>query len=55
MPKTFHEDMFMLEDLLERFASRGYTLEEVETMIDDALDNAGYYDELDEDEPDDEL
>jgi hypothetical protein len=32
MPKSYNEDLLSLEDLLERFASRGYTLEEVEAM-----------------------
>jgi predicted RNase H-like HicB family nuclease len=54
MPKTYDSDMTALEDILERLASAGYTLAEVEEMIDDALEETGFYDELDEDVDDED-
>lgn len=52
MPKSFLQDIVALEDLLERFASAGYTLGEVEELFDTAMEEVGYYDEYDEDDED---
>lgn len=46
----FLADVESMEDVLTRLASQGYTLEEVEEIFEIALENTGYYDELDDDD-----
>lgn len=51
MPKTYLQDIVLMEDLLEELASKGYTFEELEDMFDTAIDELGYFEEIeDEDE-----
>lgn len=44
--------MVSLEDWLELAASKGYTLEEVADMMQEALYEVGYLDELEEEDAD---